>query len=62
MSEVIFEVREDEAEGGFIASALGQGIHTQAETPEELRTRVKDAVNCYFADAMDAPKLIRLHR
>lgn len=30
MSEIIFEVTEDEADGGYTASALGYGIHTQA--------------------------------
>ena len=61
MSEIIFEVREDETEGGYVASALGYGIHTQGETPEELRARVKEAVDCYFDESMDAPKIIRLH-
>jgi len=27
MSEIIFEVREDEVDGGYNASALGYGIH-----------------------------------
>jgi len=31
MSEIIFEVREDEADGGYTASALGYGIHTQGK-------------------------------
>lgn len=61
MSEIIFEVREDEADGGFTASALGYGIHTQAETREELRTMVREAVECYFENADEAPRLIRLH-
>jgi len=61
MSEIIFEVREDEADGGYTATALGYGIHTQGETLEELRTMVKDAVACYFVDATEAPKIIRLH-
>lgn len=61
MSEIIFEVREDETEGGYIASALGYGIHTQGETTEELRTRVQEAVDCYFDEKMEAPKMIRLH-
>ena len=61
MTEIIFEVREDETDGGYIATALGYGIHTQGETVEELRERVKEAVDCYFDEAMDAPKLIRLH-
>jgi len=61
MSEIIFEVREDEADGGYTASALGYGIHTQAETREELRAMVREAVECYFENATEAPKLIRLH-
>jgi hypothetical protein len=61
MSEIIFEVREDEVDGGFTASALGYGIHTQGDTVEELRAMVKDAVRCYFDEAMEAPKIIRLH-
>jgi predicted RNase H-like HicB family nuclease len=61
MSEIIFEVREDEADGGFTASALGYGIHTQGNTLEELRSMVKEAVNCYFDETMQAPKIIRLH-
>jgi predicted RNase H-like HicB family nuclease len=61
MSEIIFNVREDETEGGYIASALGYGIHTQSETLEELRECVREAVDCYFDENMDAPKLIRLH-
>jgi len=61
MSEIIFEVREDETEGGYVASALGYGIHAQSETIEELRERVKEAVDCYFDETMEAPKMIRLH-
>jgi predicted RNase H-like HicB family nuclease len=61
MSEIIFEVREDEADGGYVAHALGYGIHTQGETVEELRSMVRDAVRCYFDETMEAPKIIRLH-
>jgi len=61
MTEIIFEVREDEADGGYTAHALGYGIHTQGETLEELRRMVKDAVECYFDETMAAPKVIRLH-
>jgi len=61
MREIIFEVREDEADGGYVASALGYGIHTQAETVEELRGMVREAVDCYFESADEAPGLIRLH-
>jgi len=57
--EVIFVV-EESLEGGFSARAVGESIHTQAETSAELHERVRDAVRCHFeGDA--APKLIRLH-
>jgi predicted RNase H-like HicB family nuclease len=59
-TEIIFEVTEAD-EGGFCASALGFGINTQADSVEELRQMVKDAVGCYFEKAEDAPKIIRLH-
>ncbi len=31
MSEIIFEVTEDEVDGGYSASAVGYGIHTQGD-------------------------------
>jgi predicted RNase H-like HicB family nuclease len=61
MTEIIFEVREDEVDGGYTASALGVGIHTQGDTLDELRANVREAVDCYFDETMDAPKIIRLH-
>jgi len=63
MSEtgIIFEVTEDEVDGGYSASALGYGIHTQGECVEEVRRNVLEAVNCYFDETMDRPGLIRLH-
>ena len=59
-SEIIFEVTEAE-EGGYCAAALGYGITTQAETLEQLRAMVRDAVSCYFDDPSQAPRIIRLH-
>jgi len=61
MSEVIFEVREDETDGGFTASALGFGIHTEADTMDALRANVREAVDCYFDESTESPKIIRLH-
>ena len=61
MSEVIFEVSEDEPDGGWSASALGFGIHTEGETLDELRRNVREAADCYFDDSMDRPRLIQLH-
>ena len=60
MNEIIFDMRADEADGGYVASALGYGIHTQGETLEELRGMVKDAVDCYFDETMQRPTIIRL--
>jgi predicted RNase H-like HicB family nuclease len=57
MTEVIFEVREDEVDGGYTASALGHGIHTEGDSLEELRANVKEAVDCYFDETMEAPKI-----
>ena len=61
MNEIIFEIREDETEGGFVARALGHSIVTQADTWEDLRTNVRDAIRCHFEEGQ-APPVIRLHR
>lgn len=61
MSEIIFEISEDEIDGGYSANALGYGIHTDGETLEQLRTNVKEAVECYFDESMQRPEVIRLH-
>ena len=42
MTEIIFEITEDEVDGGYSASALGHGIHTQGESVEEIRSNVKE--------------------
>ncbi len=60
-TEIIFQVSEDEVDGGYTASALGYGIHTEGDSLEELRRNVKEAVECYFDDTMLRPRLIRLH-
>ena len=58
MSEIVFLV-EEAPEGGYTARALGESIHTQAETLDELRDAVRDAVRVHFDD--DKPSVIRLH-
>ena len=50
---------EESVEGGFIAKGLGISIYTEAESMEELRIGVKDAVHCHFDD--DKKRIIRLH-
>ena len=59
MNEVVFLV-EEAPEGGFTARALGESIFTEADSIEDLRVAVQDAVGCHF-DPDQAPKLIRLH-
>ena len=59
MNELIFIV-EEAPEGGFTARALGHSIFTEADTLEDLRRNVRDAVQCHF-DEGKAPKVIRLH-
>jgi hypothetical protein len=59
MSEVVFLV-EEAPEGGYSARALGESIFTQAESLEELRENVRDAVRCHF-DEGQKPTAIRLH-
>ena len=61
MSEIIFEVTEDEADGGYTANALGYGIHTQGDSLEDIRRNVREAVDCYFDASMVRPEIIRLH-
>ncbi len=55
--EIIFLVEED-PEGGYFASAIGESIFTQGETIAELREMIRDAVQCHF-DAAQRPKMIR---
>lgn len=58
-SEIIFAV-EESPEGGYEARALGYSIYTQAETLDELKEMVRDAVRCHF-DEGSRPRVIRLH-
>ncbi len=58
-TEIIFAV-EESPEGGYEAKALGYSIYTQADTFDELRATVRDAVRCHFDEAI-RPHVIRLH-
>jgi hypothetical protein len=58
-SEIIFTVQES-PEGGYEARALGYSIFTEAGSMEELKTMVRDAVSCHFANG-EKPNVIRLH-
>ena len=59
MHEVIFEVTQEE-DSGFVAECLTEAIFTQADTWEELRENVRDAVAAFYFDSTP-PKRIRLH-
>lgn len=59
MSEIIFLI-EEAPEGGYTARALGESIFTEADTIDELKKLIKDAVSCHF-EKPDLPKIIRLH-
>ena len=59
MDEIIFEVTQD-TDGGFVAECLTEPIFTEADTWNELRLQVQDAVRGYFFDR-PVPHQIRLH-
>ena len=44
----------------YVAEALGEGVITQADTWDELRVNVREAVAAYFFDR-PAPERLRLH-
>ncbi len=57
--ELVFSVTQ-EADGGFVAECLSHDIFTQADTWEELRANVREAVSAFFFD-QPGPRGIRLH-
>jgi len=59
VDEIVFEVTQ-EADGGFVAECLTEPIFTEADTWNELRLQVQDAVRGYYFD-QPAPPRIRLH-
>ena len=59
MAELVFVV-ESCPEGGYIARALGQSIFTCAESIEDLRTQITDAIDCHFEDESDKHCGVRL--
>jgi Zn ribbon nucleic-acid-binding protein len=59
MPELVFEVTQ-EADGGYCAECLTADIFTEANTWDELRANVREAVKAYFFDQPE-PVSIRLH-
>ncbi len=59
MKELVFAVVQ-EADGGYTAEAIGESIFTQADTWEELRANVREAVGAFYFDSAP-PASVRLH-
>ncbi len=59
MEEIIFQIK-DSIEGGYEAQAVGFSIFTEAETMENLKSNIVEAVDCHF-EKYEKPRLIRLH-
>jgi hypothetical protein len=59
MNELVFEVTQ-EADGGFVAEALGESIVTEGDTWDELRANVLEAVAAFYFDR-PRPDRLRLH-
>jgi hypothetical protein len=57
-TEIIFLV-EESPEGGYQAKALGESIFTEAESMEELKVNVKEAVLTHFEEGKH-PRFFRL--
>ena len=49
MTEIFFLI-EDAIEGGYTAKAVGQSIFTAADSMDELKKNIKEAVKCHFED------------
>ncbi len=60
VKKIIFVVEED-PEGGYTAKALGESIFTEADTLEELKDSIKDALRCHFNKKEEIPTIIHLH-
>lgn len=56
MTELLFVVEENPA-GGFTAHAAGAPIHTQADTLDELRRNIREAVQCHYDDPSPAGRV-----
>jgi hypothetical protein len=59
MNEIVFEVTQD-ADGGYCAECLTESIFTQADTWNELRANVIEAVEAFYFDG-PKPTGVRLH-
>ncbi len=56
--EIVFSVTQES--GGYVAECLTHDIVTQADSWDELRANVREAVGAYFFD-QSLPSAVRLH-
>ncbi len=61
MNEIVFQATQ-EPDGGYVAECLTESIVTQADTWEELRRNVKEAVSAFYFDHPQKPSTICLHQ
>lgn len=59
MNEIMFVVEESQ-DGGYCAKAVGASIITEADSMEELKANISDAVKCHFNEE-DKPKYVHLY-
>lgn len=59
MRDLVFEVSQ-EADGGYVAEALGESIFTQGDTWDELRSNMQEAVEAFYFD-QPKPTVVRLN-
>jgi len=60
MRDEIMFLAEETPEGGFVASAIGYQIVVEANTFEDLRITIQEAVRTFFKQP-PYPRLIRLN-
>lgn len=52
MSKEIIFIVEESPEGGWTAKALGFSIFTEADSIDELKSNIKEAITCHFENEM----------
>jgi predicted RNase H-like HicB family nuclease len=57
MNEIIFIV-EQSPEAGFEAKALDHSIFTDGSDMDELKTNIREAIQCHFE--VDTPRIVQL--
>lgn len=60
MKEIFFIIEEDNESGGYTARAIGQSIFTDGETVKELKTNIKEVLECHFENEIDRPQIAHL--